>query len=168
MISLCTQSYYTHVSIGLEEDLNTFYSFVFKGFIIEKINRYIKPGRKPFPCRLYELEIPEKTYRSIKKKIEFFVAYRNRMRYTFLGVIFSFLHIPYHRKFTYFCSHFVAELLKHAEILPSHKSSSLYLPNDFDRLPGAVLNYQGDLKDMIVTFDISPFLHRSRNLIIEK
>ena len=31
---------YTHTSIGLEEDRNTFYSFVKKGFIVEKITRY--------------------------------------------------------------------------------------------------------------------------------
>ncbi len=36
-IGILTNSYYTHASIGLEEDLNTFYSFVTKGFKIEKM-----------------------------------------------------------------------------------------------------------------------------------
>lgn len=35
-IEFLTNSFYTHASIGLEDDLNTFYSFVTKGFMIEK------------------------------------------------------------------------------------------------------------------------------------
>ena len=37
---------YTHASVGLDEDLNTFYSFVVKGFIVEDISRYNKPSPK--------------------------------------------------------------------------------------------------------------------------
>ena len=61
-IQLWTRFPYTHVSLGLEEDLNTFSSFVYKGFIVEEIARYNKPGRKPFPCALYTLEFPADTY----------------------------------------------------------------------------------------------------------
>ena len=53
---------YTHTSIGLEEDRNTFYSFVKKGFIVEKVTRYNKPGRAPFPCALYEIPVSEAVY----------------------------------------------------------------------------------------------------------
>ena len=47
LLRFATGTYYTHASIGLEEDMNTFYSFVLKGFIEEKITRYNKPGRIP-------------------------------------------------------------------------------------------------------------------------
>lgn len=39
VIEALTGCYYPHASIGLEEDWNTFYSFVTKGFIVEKITR---------------------------------------------------------------------------------------------------------------------------------
>ena len=65
-IHAMTGCYYTHASIGLEEDLNTFYSIVGKGFIVEKITRYVRPDRDPFPCQLYELEVPEKVYCTVK------------------------------------------------------------------------------------------------------
>lgn len=42
-ISFFKRSFYTHASIGLGEDLNTFYSFVWKGFLVEKVTRYVKP-----------------------------------------------------------------------------------------------------------------------------
>lgn len=59
-IGFLTSSYYTHASLGLEEDLNTFYSFVTKGFMIEKISKYIRPDRDPYPCVLYEMEVSQK------------------------------------------------------------------------------------------------------------
>ena len=68
---------YTHASIGLEEDLNTYYSFMHKGFIVEKATRYLKPGREPFPCALYEIEVSRKTYRRVKKLLLAYTARKN-------------------------------------------------------------------------------------------
>jgi hypothetical protein len=60
IIEAMTGSYYTHTSIGLEEDMNTFYSFGFKGFVAEKITQRVRPDKTPFPCQLYELDKAEK------------------------------------------------------------------------------------------------------------
>ena len=38
-ISLLTGYYYTHASIGLPEEQDTYYRFVRKGFIVEKASR---------------------------------------------------------------------------------------------------------------------------------
>ena len=59
MVRCLTGYKYSHTSIGLDEDMNTFYSFVCKGFIVEKITRYVKPDRKPFACQIYELSVTE-------------------------------------------------------------------------------------------------------------
>jgi hypothetical protein len=59
MVQFFTRCYYTHASIGLEEDMNTFCSFVIKGFRVEKITRYEKPDRESFPCMLYEMEVSD-------------------------------------------------------------------------------------------------------------
>ena len=67
IINILTGLKYPHASIGLEEDINTFYSFVTKGFIVEDINRYAKPGRKTIPCQLYEMYVTEETYLKIKQ-----------------------------------------------------------------------------------------------------
>ena len=70
ILSAMSGNYYTHVSLGLQEDPGTFYSFVLKGFRIEKLSRYLKPGREPFPVKLYEIEVASKTYEKIKEKNE--------------------------------------------------------------------------------------------------
>lgn len=152
-ISAFTRCYYTHASIGLDEDPDSFYSFVFKkGFLVEKLTRYAKPGRPILPCRLYELEVSERVYHSIKSTLERFVRTRQTLRYTSLGVVLSILRIPYQRRNHYFCSQFVATVLRCAQAAPLKKSSALYHPRDFQQLPGARLCYQGVLQDLVLTF----------------
>ena len=157
-IQVVTGCYYTHASIGLDEDLDTFYSFVGKGFIVEKITRYVRPDRMPFPCQLYELEVSEKTYRSIKKLLALFMQNKNELRYTWLGVVLSVLHITYRRRYCYFCSQFVADILKHAQAARLKKDSALYHPGDFKSLPGMRLHFQGDMQSMLHHFHLSPSL----------
>ena len=134
VISLLTRCFYTHASIGLEEDLNTFYSFVTKGFLVEKITKYIRPDREPYPCQLYEMKVSEKTYNAE------------------LGVAFGLLHIPFVRKYRYFCSQFVAEILEKANAVHLPKLSALCFPRDLAKLPGKVLVFQGNLQTFLNRF----------------
>lgn len=134
VMTYITRFNYTHASIGLEEDMNTFYSFVNKGFIEEKINRYVKPGRKPFKCKLFELEVTEKVYNAIKSLIEKFKAIKEQLQYSKKGLAFCFLHIPYKKQNKYFCSQFVASILEKSEAVKLKKNSSLYLPKDFTKI----------------------------------
>jgi hypothetical protein len=140
---------YTHASIGLEEDLNTFYSFVVKGFIVEDITRYnSKPGREPFPCALFELEVSPAVYLKAKQILQKFIANRNHLHYNTLGMLLSLIRIPSRRQHRYFCSHFVAELLQQCNATQLNKRSTLYLPGDLQRLQGTKMIFQGDMLHM--------------------
>ena len=80
-ISFFKRSYYTNASIGSNEDMNTFYSFVWKGFLVEKVTKYVKPNVDPYPCSLYELEklylpVCNDTWNGVKK----FFLEENNMR----------------------------------------------------------------------------------------
>lgn len=137
---------YTHASIGLSEDRNTFYIFVKKGFIVEMVTRFHKPDRAPFPCALYELPVPEAVYHRIKAVLQAFETRKSELRYTHRSMLLSLLlYIPYERKDCYFCSHFVAEVLQRGNWLHQEKDSILYLPRDFTRLPGVRQVFRGDL-----------------------
>lgn len=139
---------YTHASVGLEEDLNTFYSFVNKGFIVEDIARYNKPGRAPFPCALYELEVPQTIYDAVKRMLQNFVKDRSCLRYDTLGLFLSLVRIPNRRQGRYFCSQFVAEVLQRSNAAKLKKNTSLYLPKDLHRLQSLKMVFQGDLLRM--------------------
>lgn len=156
-IEALTGCYYPHTSIGLEEDLNTFYSFVTKGFIVEKIARYVKPDKEPFPCQLYELNVSEKTYCRIKEALEYFIEFKEILHYTKLGLVLSMLRIPYKRdRFGFFCSQFVAEVLHHSGAVKLTKKSTRYFSEDLKRLPGMKLNYQGNLEAMMEHLKLTP------------
>ena len=136
---------YTHVSIGLDEDMNTFYSFVFKGFIIEDIDRYNRPGRKPFPCALYSMEVSEETYREVREYIGTFVRKRSRLHYSRIGLALSLAGIPWKIKDGYICSYFVAEILQKCTDAHLKKHSTLCMPKDFSRSQDLQMVFRGDL-----------------------
>jgi hypothetical protein len=140
---------YTHASIGLEEDRNTFYSFVTKGFRVEKLTKFVKPERPPFLCAMYELNVTDAVYQSVKSLLKRCLAHQGSLRYSALGVILCLLHIPHRREGRFFCSHFVAEILERSRAVPLCKSSTLYLPRDLTRLPGMAPVFQGDLHGLM-------------------
>lgn len=155
-IHLFSGCYYTHSSIGLEEDLNTFYSVVGKGFIVEKITRYVRPDRDPLPCQLYEMEVPERIYLAVKKLLEESVENKSRYQYSKLGVVLCLMRIPFPRRNHYFCSQYVAEVLRRSQAAPIRKPLTLYKPGDFGRLPGTRLHFQGNLKEFLGHFALTP------------
>ena len=147
-MALWTRFRYCHASIGLEEDPNTFYSFVFKGFIEEKISRYVQAGRGHCPCQLYELETSEKVYAALKERIASYVERKKELRYTKLGLILGLMQIPYKKKSHYVCSQFVAEVLKKSEAVALQKRTCLYRAKDLCKLPGLRLIFQGPLRSV--------------------
>lgn len=136
---------YSHASVGLEEDMDTFYSFVNKGFIEEKLTRYCRPGRTPFPCALYEVKVSQEIYDRAKALLQSFVERKASLRYSTLGLYLSLIHIPARWKDRYFCSQFVAEILQRCKAAKLKKSSTLYLPKDLNKLREATMVFQGDL-----------------------
>lgn len=151
-ISLLTGYYYTHASIGLPEEQDTYYSFVRKGFIVEKASRYIRPNWKPLPCQLYEIPVSEETYHHIKHLLHSFVERKPSLQYSNLGVFLSLCRIRHKRQDRYFCSQFVAEILKETRAAYLKKDPSLCMPKDLSRLPSNNLIFQGTLPEMVRSF----------------
>ncbi len=157
VITALTGCSYPHASVGFDDDINTFYSFVSRGFIVEKISRYIKPGRAPYSCQLYTLEVSEKVYLRIKELISYFVKYKPYLGYSRLGMVLSLVGIPYKPSpLKYFCSQFVAEVLERAGAVRLKKKSRKYFSNDLKALPGMKLSFQGNMKTMLESFGSAP------------
>ncbi|MGN1166941.1 MAG: hypothetical protein ACI4S2_11015 [Lachnospiraceae bacterium] len=121
---------YSHTSISIDEAEEIFYSFNYKGFVIEK------PKKKRVKSRLngsvcIRIQVPDDNYEIIKQEIEHFVSNREIYTYSRIGVIFCLLHIPFKFKNQYFCSQFVAEILSQAGVVELKKKEELYLPGQF-------------------------------------
>ena len=143
ILRLRTRFPYTHTSIGFEEDMDTFYTFVSKGFLVESITRYEKPDRPSFPCALFEVKVSENVYNKLKEEVTTYIERKGELKYSTLGLVMCFLKIPYKRKNKYFCSQFVAEVMYHCGALKLKKKSSLYFPNDFIKHKELKLIFQG-------------------------
>ena len=155
-IGFYTNFYYTHASIGLDEDMDTFYGFVKKGFFVENITKYLQNNKEPFPCRLYELNVSQKKYDGLKEMLYNFEIRKNTYRYSYLGVITALFHFPFVQRNRFFCSHFVAEMLQRNKLVRLKKNSALYFPRDLNKLPELSKVFEGNLKGYAQNYSLQP------------
>ena len=119
---------YTHSSLALEEDPDTYYSFNYRGFAVETLEKHRRRGVTKSRC--IQLSVPDEAYARIRRRIRQMQAERESYHYTRLGVLCCLLRLPFRWKRHYFCSQFVAELLADCG-LPLGKAPCFYLPNRF-------------------------------------
>lgn len=148
-----THAPYNHSSIAFDETLHDMYSFgrkhplnpVYGGFVREDV--YYRYSRY-FPnttCALYELQVDERTVEKIKRVIEVFQTKPERYTYNFVGLIGVVFNYPIEMTASYFCSQFVAEVLRRAGVVLWDKPSALVTPEDFRKAEGMTLLYEGKL-----------------------
>ena len=143
---IITGSQYNHVSIGTEG--KKFFSFVKKGFRVEKPWLFAHFRKKTELCAVYKLDVTDESYNAIKTRIDKFWTNKKEYRYSFIGVLFCMLRIPHRFRKQYFCSRFVAETLSESGALELKKSPSLYQPNDFSKESRLSLCFQGNLEEL--------------------
>lgn len=153
-IRLYTREPYSHVSIALDSDLKELYSFgrlkpsnpIFGGFVKEDII-YGTFGKFPkTQCALYSLTINRQQYDRLRTELNKFLTNRARYGYNFLGLLGVILGIPIQRSDKYFCSQFVATLLRDSGIYSFEKPTALVSPVDFRKCKKLTLVYKGELK----------------------
>lgn len=157
VIHKMTDAQYTHAALALDRHLNRMYSFARRheyfpfiaGFIHENLYRGVYAKNKNAPCALYELKIPEKSYVEIADKITEMLYDYDKYHYNFLGTITNLFQIGYRRRYHYFCSQFVAQMLDKTGVIQFPKDTLLMRPMDFARLPELKEVYKGTLGDLI-------------------
>ena len=132
---------YNHCSIALDESLETIYSVgrkeiwnVFSaGFVVESKS-------SGFFAVHTEADI-------VLMRIRHAIADYQEMpcKYNLLGLVYCYRGIQKNRENRLFCSQFVAEVLKRAEIDVLDKPSSLVRPHDFLSVPSAETIYIGKI-----------------------
>lgn len=152
-INIYTREPYTHVSIALDRDLVELYSFgrlkpnnpIFGGFVKEDIVNGTY-GRFPkTKCILYSLEVSSKQYRNLTRELNKFKLESFKYKYNLVGIIGAMFNYPIQRRYSYFCSQFVSEILDNSEISILNKDPRLTAPMDFTKCKDLNLIYEGDL-----------------------
>ncbi|MFZ5967302.1 MAG: hypothetical protein ACOYVK_09025 [Bacillota bacterium] len=132
------KSKYVHVSISLDEDLRTMYSFgrvnpdnpFSGGFVQESFMAGVYKKNRDCECVVYRVKISEEQYDILVREIAKFLASHKSFKYNFLGLFAAGMNIPVKRKKYYFCSQFVSELLIKSNVLNSQSPPEMIRPTD--------------------------------------
>lgn len=148
-----TDAPYNHVSIAFDEELNEVFSFGRKhprnplcgGFVKENLCdgtfRYFQNTK----CVLFKLNVTERQLKKVKRLIRFFQSKQNAYIYNIAGLFGVMINHPIELKRAYFCSQFVADVLRKSGIQLWDKSSALVTPNEFLEHRSLKMIYQGKL-----------------------
>lgn len=138
---------YTHAAISLDDGSGIYYSFCFKEFCRESMEKYRRRGVKN-SLRL-RLEVPEDVYEGLQRKLSYMEQNAWAYEYSMLGVFCALLHIPFRRHRHYFCSQFVAELLESTGAVRFSCPTCITLPSQLKRelaaLPGLLERSVGSI-----------------------
>lgn len=154
-IKLYTRKQYSHVSIALDENLEELYSFgrlkphnpLIGGFVREDIDNGTFNLFPNTECALYSINITTEQLKEVREVIHRFKYSYNKYGYNFLGVLGVIINKPINRKYSYFCSQFVAEVLYDSGINIIDKEVGLTLPDDFKSNENLRLIYEGSLHE---------------------
>ncbi|MFC7679920.1 hypothetical protein [Paenibacillus sp. GCM10028914] len=150
-----TMAPYNHASIALDRGLTEIYSFGRKrannpwlaGFVEEDIYDGVYRHFPLTRCVVLRLKVSREQREELKRKIQLYKRNKEMYRYNLLGLFFLTMKVNYAPKNAYFCSQFVAEMLRGIDVELWNKPAALVTPNDFLIHPELEVIYEGMLYD---------------------
>lgn len=155
IVKIYTLKQYSHVSVSLDLELDSLYSFgrtyprnpFIGGFIREDIDGGTYKIFKNTKCRIYELEVTMLQYKDLKDFIDAFMDEQDRYKFNIVGLLGTVVKKPLNRENHYFCSQFVGKALLDSNIYDFNRDVGILKPIEFEDIPGLVSIYEGKLCD---------------------
>ncbi len=146
---------FTHTSLSLTPSTDRLYSYARRriknpfvaGLIVENIHTEVFAMYPTCHCAVYKIRVSDEAYDNMKREITYFFNNYKKAKYNFIGLLPLALGIKIRRKFRLTCSQFVALILERSKEIELPKDPYLMLPNDFSKINGVELIYDGILKD---------------------
>lgn len=101
---------------------------------------------KQADCAIYSFSVTKDQVQKMKEYIKEIEAQQEDYRYNFLGLFGFIFNKPIKRKKSFFCSQFVASVLKECKIIEFEKPLSLIAPSDLQQISKFQFMYEGRLK----------------------
>lgn len=118
-------SIYNHASISTDPEMEMFYSFRTKwGFCIEHPFDFKKKHKESIQCSIYEIELDEANYFRVQESLNGFLEKKGDLKYSYVGLVLGLLRIKHFFEKSYYCSRFVAEVMKSSESIQLKKDTS--------------------------------------------
>ena len=130
---------YAHVSISLNEDLRPMYSFgrlnpktpIFAGLVQENINEGLYAIRINTICRVYSLDVDERSYELMRDKLDYMWQKKKDYSYDVEALVRMPFGLAKLNEKKYVCSSFVAYILESGEVGVFDKPYYEIRPSDF-------------------------------------
>lgn len=150
-----TKAPYNHVSVSLEGDLSVSYSFARRwkywpwagGFVRETPHTGVFGLFPDTKILAIPFTVSEEQYDGIKGRLAEMYAKRRRFHYDWIGLVLTLFHKRWRRKYHYFCSAFVKDLLVNFKVIESEDLPLITKPYDFYLAYGDKKIYEGKLHD---------------------
>lgn len=175
LIKYYTKDEFAHVSISLDSELKEMYSFgrlnpynpFWGSFVHEGINKGTFKRFRKTKAEIYSLTITEEQYKRVQRIITYFNENKQKYRFNFIGLACVSIHKKIKRKNTFYCAEFVKHILKSSGITEVNELPELIKPEDFKKLKGIQLEYQGLLrkykkKKYLNLNEVQDMLHRKK------
>lgn len=188
IVKAYTGAEYSHVSIGLDENLTKMYSFgrlnpynpFIGGFVHEGINIGTFKRFKNTQTAVYSIMISDEQYNRLNQIVHKVEATSQEYKFNFIGLVAVALHMKIQRRRAFYCAEFVKYAMKKAQI--KNNLPDIVKPEDFLNLENIRLEYKGALKQYKVEelptlnvanlcqicnykFEIAVIMHDKRNVI---
>ncbi|MCM3399793.1 hypothetical protein [Oceanobacillus profundus] len=170
LIKSYTKKPYNHASISFDPQLVNAYSFGRKkprnpligGFVQENMRSGLF---KHASAAIYSCTVNEDQLQKINAYLQKIEAEKEQYRYNFLGLFGVILNKPINREKAFFCSQFVASVLKECDILDFSKPVSLITPHDIQEVGNFQLVYKGKLADFYADGNHIDIMEPSFNMV---
>ena len=157
IIHALTADPYTHISISFHESLEPTYSAARKngetlfpaGPCEENFFRGYWRRHPLIPCALYALQVSDDVYYKAKEEANKIMERSDDCSFNIIGLIFCRIHLPVNRRWHYFCSQFVGEVLERSHAMTLPKAPPLMRPSDYADLPELTCLFRGTLGDLM-------------------
>lgn len=155
MIRLVTDYPYNHVSLALDEKLQTFYSFarhykntpLYGGFIEESSLRYTDENQ-PAILKICKIPVSEEEFSQLKNKIDEMKRREKQYVYNTLSAVSSAFHHKITIRNAYTCVEFVADLLVRCGIEVGLNPYRFTTIEAFDKLLADKVIFEGRACDL--------------------
>lgn len=151
LIKSLTKHPYSHVSLSFNRDLSEVYSFGRKninnpfggGFVKEDMrNQFFRKAN----CAVFSCMVTPEEYDLMKAYVQEIEANQVKYKFNFFGLFGVLFERTIEREYAFFCSQFVAMVLKSAGRSIVQKPASLISPKDIYLSKELTFTYSGELK----------------------
>ncbi len=152
-----TKDKYNHVSISLDENLDEMCSFgryyahfaFWGGFVKESIDKGTFRKFKNTESLIIKLKASPEDICGVRDKINEMFSSKKKYRYDMIGVFLAKFGRNKKRKYRYYCSKFVKEILIMNNVLKREDCPEIMKPIDFEYIIGSEFVYEGNLHNYV-------------------